>query len=167
MIQVGKMLTLDYILKVQMTGAKWWSGRTRDAGSRYRCGRVGRGAQPPSTPSLNPHTLTHTNTHGQTQPQYISNARFHTFWLNRNGLTDGLMDGRTDEASYTVVCPQQKRRRRHRMKRRCKEKVKKMRKTNTTKTIERRKRKKEKRKEQRNEWRNKKVDVVDETKGER
>ena len=35
--------------------------QTSDAGSQYRCGRVGRGIQPPSIPSRTPGSLTHTD----------------------------------------------------------------------------------------------------------
>ena len=49
--------------------------RTSDAGSQYRCRRVGKDSQPPSTPSP---TQTHTHTHGQSQSS-VKNACFHTF----------------------------------------------------------------------------------------
>ena len=66
------------------------SKKTSDAGSQYRCGRVGRGIQPPSTPQPTPNTQTYTKS--------IENARFPTFQLDDHGPTDG----RTDKASYTV-----------------------------------------------------------------
>ena len=77
---------------------------TSDAGSQYRCGRVGRGIQPPSTPKPTPNT--------QTYAKSIKNARFLTFQLDDPGRTDGPMDrrtnGRTDKVSYRVACPQLK-----------------------------------------------------------
>ena len=63
---------------------------TRDAGSHYRCGRVGRGLEPPS-----PHPmLTHTNTVNHNC--CIVNARFHTFWHYHHGPTDKQTDGPMD-----------------------------------------------------------------------
>ena len=75
---------------------------TGDAGSQYRCGRVGRGIQPPSAPHT-PHQL-----HTQTFTKSIQNARFSTFRLDHhdgrtngpteqrtNGRTNGPTDGRT------------------------------------------------------------------------
>ena len=50
---------------------------TSDAGSQYRCGRVGRGFQPPSTPIPIPNTQTYTKS--------IKNARFPTFQLDDHG----------------------------------------------------------------------------------
>jgi len=35
-------------------------------------------------------------------------ARFHIFQLDHRGPTDGRTNGRTDKASYRVVCPQLK-----------------------------------------------------------
>ena len=67
-----------------------WVGkknRTSDAGSQYRCGRVGKGIQPQSTPQISPHTQTYT--------KGIQNARFYTFRLNHYGPTDQRTDGRT------------------------------------------------------------------------
>ena len=65
---------------------------TSDAGSQYRCGRVGRGIQPPSTPNalLPPHTHAHT-----------PNARFCTFHFV---FTDRWTDGRTDGQSLLKIC---------------------------------------------------------------
>ena len=59
-----------------------------DAGSQYRCGRVGRGIQPLSTPQPTPYTQTH--------PKSIESARFPTFQLDHH---DGRTDGRTDGQS--------------------------------------------------------------------
>ena len=36
---------------------------TSDAGSQYRCGRVGRGSQPPSTPNAPPNPPSNTDTY--------------------------------------------------------------------------------------------------------
>ena len=76
---------------------------TSDAGSQYRCGRVGRGIQPqstPHTPTIN--TQTHPQ-HSNTQKKYqkCSFSHFSTRWpLPTNQ--------RTDKASYRVACPQLK-----------------------------------------------------------
>ena len=59
-----------------------------DARSQYRCGWVGRGIQPPSTPQPTSHTLTYTKT--------IYNARFPTFQLDDLRRTDGRTDRRMD-----------------------------------------------------------------------
>ena len=66
-------------------------------GSQYRCGRVGRGIQPRSTPQPPPHTQTYTKS--------SQNARFSTFRLGHYGRTNGLMDRRMDKASYRVASP--------------------------------------------------------------
>ena len=70
--------------------------QTSDVGSQYRCGRVGRGIQPPASPQPHPqlpsHTLTHTNT--QCNNCSIINARFSHFQLE----CDGRTNGRTDKA---------------------------------------------------------------------
>ena len=58
-------------------------GSTSDAGSQYRCGRVGRGIQPPFTPQP---------ARTQTYTKSIENARFPTFQLNHH---DGRIDGWT------------------------------------------------------------------------
>ena len=89
----------------------WVAKETSDAGSQYRCGRVGRGIRPPSIPTSNTQTYT----------KSIENARFPTFQLDHhdgrtNGPTDqrtdqrtnGPTDQRTDKASYRVACPQLK-----------------------------------------------------------
>ena len=69
---------------------------TNDAGSQYRCGRVDRGIQLPSTPQTPLHT--------QTYIKSIQNAHFCTYRLDHlygptdqrtNGLTDRRTDGRT------------------------------------------------------------------------
>ena len=79
---------------------------TSDAGSQYRCGRVGRGSQPPFTPNAPPNPLPNSDPYTKS----FLNACFPTFRLV---VTDGLMDGptdkRTDKASYRVACPQLKR----------------------------------------------------------
>ena len=74
---------------------------TSDAGSQYRCGRVGRGIQPPSTPHAPPPTHI---------PKKISKTLvFPLFdsWVT-DRRTDGRTDGRTDKASCRVACPQLK-----------------------------------------------------------
>ena len=68
-------------------------GKTSDAGSQYRCGRVGRGIQLPSTPQTPFHT--------QTYIKSIQNVHFSTFRLDHH-------DQRMDKASYRVACPQLK-----------------------------------------------------------
>ena len=68
----------------------------RDAGLQYRCGRLGRGIQPPSTAKV----------------LLILNACFSNFQFNDHGWTNGPTDGptyvRTDKAFYRVACPQVK-----------------------------------------------------------
>ena len=71
-------------------------GTTSDAGSQYRCGRVGMGIQPPST--LQPIDNT------QTETKSIGSARFPTFQLDhRDSRTNGRTDGRTDKAAHRVA----------------------------------------------------------------
>ena len=72
------------------------SDKTSDTGSQYRCGRVGRGIQPPSTPQV-PHS--HTQNASKT-------LIFELF--DSCSQTDGRTDGPTDKASYRVACPQLK-----------------------------------------------------------
>ena len=82
---------------------------TSDAGSQYRCGRVGRGIQAPSTPQPTSNTQTYTKS--------IENGRFfhQSSRMDRwtDGPTDrrinGPTDQRTDKASYRIACPQLKR----------------------------------------------------------
>ena len=70
-------------------------------GSKYRCGWVGRGIQPPSTPNAPPlQTQTHTQKASKT-------LVFPLFDSIMDGQTDGQTDRRTD--SYRVACPQLKR----------------------------------------------------------
>ena len=64
--------------------------RTSDAGSQYRCGQVGRGIQPPSTPHAPPQTH---------QPKKHLKRQFFHF------LTQGRMVG---QSIYRVACPQLK-----------------------------------------------------------
>ena len=52
----------------------WESKSTSDAGTQYRCGRVGRGSQPPSTPNAPPNPLPNTDTNTNS----FENARFPT-----------------------------------------------------------------------------------------
>ena len=68
--------------------------RTSDVRSQYRCGRVGRGIQPPSTPNalLPPHTHTHTPMHLKSSFLHIS-TRVHR-----------PMGGRTDRQSLLKIC---------------------------------------------------------------
>ena len=76
--------------------------KTSDAGSQYRCGRVGRGIQPPASPQPHPqlptHTLTHTNT--QCNNCSIINARFSHFQLERDGPTNRPTDRPTDRRTW-------------------------------------------------------------------
>ena len=73
----------------------------KNAGSQYRCGRVGRGSQPLNTPS-------NTDT-------YTKSFREHSFshFLTRahgpaDRWTNGHTDRQMDKASYRVACPQLK-----------------------------------------------------------
>ena len=68
--------------------------RTSDAGSQYRCGRMGRGSQPPSTPN-NPHTQ-----------KAFTTIVFQVF--DSRWRTDQRTNRRTDKASYKIACPQLK-----------------------------------------------------------
>ena len=65
------------------------TAKTSDAGSQYRCGRVGRGIQPPSTPKPTPNT--------QTYAKSIKSASFPTFQLDDHGPTDQRTNGPTDQ----------------------------------------------------------------------
>ena len=73
--------------------------QTSDAGSQYRCRRMGRDIQPSSTP------------HAPPQPTHISKKASKTlvFPLFDSWVTDqqinGQMDRWTDKASYRVACP--------------------------------------------------------------
>ena len=60
-----------------------------DVGPQHCCRWIGRGMQPPSTPSSTPCSLTHADNHNCS----IINARYYTFQLNHHGPTDGQMDG--------------------------------------------------------------------------
>ena len=71
---------------------------TSDAGSQYRCGRMGRGIQPPSTPQPRSNTQTYTKS--------IENARFQLD--HHDGPTDQPTNRRTDKASYRVASPRLK-----------------------------------------------------------
>ena len=77
------------------------SEKTSDAGSQYRCGRVGRGIQPPST--QRPPILKHTQKVLKTLVFPLFNSITMT-----DGPTDQWTNGRTDKASYSVACPQLK-----------------------------------------------------------
>ena len=78
---------------------------TSDAGSPYRCGRVGRGIQPPSTPSPTPLFLTNTDSHNGS----LENARFRNFQLDHHdGPTDGPTDRRTKPRILVASYPQLK-----------------------------------------------------------
>ena len=74
---------------------------TSDAGSQYRCGRVGRGVQPPSHPRP-PHT------HSNTQTITIATSKMRVLTLFKSIVTDPRTNKPTDKASYTVACPQLK-----------------------------------------------------------
>ena len=63
--------------------------KTSDAGSQYRCGRVGKGVQPPSTPQP-PHK--HTNI----RKKYLKRS-FPHFPICADGPTDRRTNGRTDQ----------------------------------------------------------------------
>ena len=65
--------------------------KTSDVGSPYRCGPVGRGSQPPSTPNTPPNTLSK-----QTHTQKASKRSFFHFSIRAHGRTDQRTDGRTD-----------------------------------------------------------------------
>ena len=63
---------------------------TSDAGSQYRCGRMGRGIQPPSTPQTPLHTHTYIES--------IQNAHFSTLPLDH-------LYGPTDQQTYGQTKP--------------------------------------------------------------
>ena len=65
-------------------------------GSQYRCGRVGRGIQPPSTPQVH-------HSHTQNASKTLIFALFDSC-----SRTDGPTDRRTVKGSYRVACPQLK-----------------------------------------------------------
>ena len=74
--------------------------KTSDAGSQYRCGRVGRGSQPPSTIIAPPNPpFRHRHTHKKPPKRLFSHI---------STRADGPTDRRTDKASYRVACPQLK-----------------------------------------------------------
>ena len=70
--------------------------KTSDAGSQYRCGRLGRGIKPPTTPQTPFHT--------QSYIKSIQNAHFSTFRLDHlYGRTDGPTNGRTDGRTKPLI----------------------------------------------------------------
>ena len=75
---------------------------TSDAGSQYRCGRVGRGSQPWYTPNTPPNSLSNTDTYTESFKTLV----FSLFDLCSQ--TDGRTDRRTDKVSYRIACPQLK-----------------------------------------------------------
>ena len=89
-------------MKNCLSKGKQFGERQVTRGSQYRCGRVGRGIQPPSTP-IAPTINTQTK-------KGIKNVLFPIFdsWVT-DGRMDQRMDGRSDKASHRVACPQLKR----------------------------------------------------------
>ena len=77
-------------LKFSSLAAFTFDWETSDAGSQYRCGRLGRGVKPPSHP---PHIDTH--------KKYPKRLFFHisTRSLPMDGPMDGPADGPTDGQS--------------------------------------------------------------------
>ena len=97
-ITMTKIMTLKSIIDMSNTNNAQMCliRQTSDAGSQYRCGRVGRGIQPPSKPHSPPsYTQTHTKS--------IQNACFSTFWLDHYGPTDGLSDGPTGGQTKPLI----------------------------------------------------------------
>ena len=73
--------------------------QTSDAGSRYRCGRVGRGIQPPSTPQV---------PHGPNDMHKMHLKRSFLHFSTRvhgptDQRTDGWTDGRTDGRTKPLI----------------------------------------------------------------
>ena len=71
--------------------------RTNDAGTQYRCGRVGRGSQPPSTLKASPNPPSNTDTDKKLLKRSFSHFSLH-------GRTNGRTDQRTYKGSYGVAC---------------------------------------------------------------
>ena len=71
--------------------------QTSNARSPYRCGRVGRGIQPPALPQPHPQPPSNTLTHKQFQLQHQKYA-FFVFQLERDNwsMADGPTDQRTN-----------------------------------------------------------------------
>ena len=95
------MATLRISMSTRPTWVDEWKRihwKTSDAGSQYRCGRVGRGIQPPSTPHAPP--LTHI------YKKHLKRSFFHfsTLSLWTNGQSDGLTDGRMDRQTDGCIC---------------------------------------------------------------
>ena len=85
----SKMPMNDYILFLIHGGVVM---KTSDAGSQYRCGWVGRGIQPPSTPKPTP-TLKHTQKVSKMLVFLLFNS------MTPDGWTDQRTNGRTDGQS--------------------------------------------------------------------
>ena len=83
-----------------------WILKTIDTGSQYHCGRVGRGIQPPSTPSptLQAYIHSHTLTHIDNFNGSLKNALFCMVQLNHHGWTNRPTDWRTDAQSLIWSC---------------------------------------------------------------
>ena len=88
---------------------------TSVAGSQYRCGRVGRGIQHPTSPQAPPPTpLPHTGTHKHSMKQ----LRYHKRIFNlsvMDGQTNGPMDQRTNSKPLLELRVRTKKQRRHKL----------------------------------------------------
>ena len=86
-----KSAMMDSTVSIVLTGhlhQDYWDCLTSDAGSQYRCGWVGRGIQPPSTPQP-----TH-NTHTQKVSKTLIFPLFDSITM-MDGPKDQWTDGRT------------------------------------------------------------------------
>ena len=100
--QMSQLVYLFWLSNKQyVSNANATTRCSRPAGSQYRCGRVGRGIQPPFTPPP---------PHSNVPKKYLkrSFSHFLTRWPPTDRRTNGPMDGRTDKASYRIACAQLK-----------------------------------------------------------
>ena len=96
----GKLTSYFVRNSIFGNGKTYWflvdlkNGKSSNAGSQFRCGLMGRGGQPPSTPE--PSTLHTTHKRSQTiHKKYFRHLFFHS--STRSAQTDKLMDHRTDK----------------------------------------------------------------------
>ena len=88
LIMARQILQVSKKRKEQLKNAR--KKRTSDAGSQYRCGRVGRGSQPPSTPNAPTNPPSNTHTHKK-----LLKRSFSHFSTRGHGPTDRRTNGRT------------------------------------------------------------------------